>query len=53
MCQCIDIKIEDVLYHAKCGNNIVPYHKECGENLSNEQKIQINQIQREKWDKTG
>jgi len=53
MCQCNNIKIVDVLYHAESGNNMVPYHKDCGENLSNEQKTQIDKSQREKWDKTG
>jgi len=53
MCQCVNIKIVDVLYHAESGNNIVPYHKDCGENLSIEQKAQIDKSQREKWDKTG
>jgi hypothetical protein len=53
MCQCNNVKIVDVLYHVDSGNIMVPYHKDCGKDLSNEQKTQIDRIQREKWDKTG
>lgn len=53
MCKCNDVKIVDVLYHTDKGNKIIFYHKNCGENLSEEQYNIIDNIQRQKWNKTG
>lgn len=53
MCKCNDVKIVDVLYHTSKGNKIILYHKNCGEDLSDEQNMNIDNIQRQKWDISG
>ncbi len=49
MCQCKDVKREDVLYRLDQSNRLSPYHKSCGENLSDEQKMQVDLAQRRRW----
>ncbi len=49
MCQCKDVKREDVLYRLDQNNRLSPYHKSCGENLSDEQKAQVDLAQRRRW----